>query len=74
MNLLSNACKFLKEGKITVSHTLNEIVELGFDNEAHPSSSYNLEVKVKYKGIGNNKQEAENLFEQFSKSKIKTNR
>ena len=57
-----------------MSHTFKEILELVKDNNAYPKEHYVLEVKVKDKGIGIDKNEIENLFEPFSKLKDKENR
>ena len=57
-----------------MSQTFKEIVELVKDNEAYPRENYALEIKVKDKGIGIDKSEAENLFVPFSKLKNKKNR
>ena len=57
-----------------MSHTFKEILELVKDNDAYSREHYVLEVKVKDKGIGIDKNEIENLFEPFSKLKDKENR
>ena len=55
-----------------MSHTVKEIVELVKDHE--PREIYVIEVKVKDKGIGIDKDEAEKLFKPFSKLKNKKSR
>ena len=60
LNLLSNARKFQKEGKIIVSHSLKRLKE--------QENDYALVVKVQDSGIGIDENEEKNLFKPFWRS------
>lgn len=57
LNLLSNACKFQKKGKVLVSYSLTKLE--GQEND------YALEVKVADNGIGIDQSDIECLFRPF---------
>ena len=60
LNLLSNARKFQKDGKIIVSHSLKRLEK--------QENDYALVVRVQDNGIGIDKSEEENLFKPFWRS------
>ena len=66
LNLLTNACKFQKKGKVHVRSSLKKLDEQ--DND------FALEVKVIDKGIGIDQNDAKNLFQPFMKSENKLNK
>ena len=65
LNLLSNACKFQKDGQIIVSQSLRKLE--GNEND------YSLAIRVADNGIGIDESEIENLFQPLLKSKQKRN-
>ena len=60
-NLITNACKFTKEGEIKVNIYLKKEIE----------DSYCLIISVKDTGIGISEEKQEDIFEEFSQENIK---
>ena len=60
-NLITNACKFTKEGEIKINIYLKKEIE----------DSYCLIISVKDTGIGISEEKQEDIFEEFSQENIK---